>query len=605
MILQFRLKNADIDKMFGIKFLLLFGTLTAFVFLYNACGPAESSATPVVAEKTYCGSAQGQSGTTVTITGSAGYFYRTPSASGLSAVSGTTKPIRYAEFHVVDSSGNIKQCGETDGSGNFSFPITQSSSALTIHIISRAYNSTYKVSVLTDPTSNEYHKITKSFTPSSTQSIGAVTASATGTLEGGAFNILDKILDANLFLASTTAGCGSLSGTYNGTAFTCAPFSPDYKAQIYWKPGFNPNTYLGASATNTLSFYDPEEDKIYICGGVSGDVNSSDTDHFDNAVIIHEYGHFLENHYSVSDSPGGAHSGTKALDPRLVLSEGYQNFFQGAVQSLTSDPHYIDTIGNPSGSASVAFYVPLEYKCSNNTNNCVTGPSPFDAATLSGEGNFREFAISRTLFDLADTNQEAGDDVSGKFAEIWAAFTALKTLPVNFRNFGLLLKVHDAIGGATDFANVYGNELQVANLSGYASPIVAGPCTPNISASASINSYDTTDPSWPSNGALFYSGDFYDYTASGGSVVFTLQYTPGNPSKDLDIHIYRKDHLLFYTSTMVALDARPPSQEGGNISLTTNLSAGHYLIYVHYYSGSGASPNYTLRANGVQICQGS
>lgn len=604
MILQFAAKNADIRRMSGNKFFLIFFSLTAFVLLYNGCGPEDSSAPNVIAEKAYCGSAIGQFGANVTITGSAGYFYRTPSSSGLSAVSGTTKPIRFAEFHVVDASGNIKQCGETDGSGNFSFAISQSTGTFTIQIISRAYNSTYKVSVLAEPTNNEYYKITKNFIPSSTQSIGAVTASATGTLEGGAFNIMDKVLDANLFLASSTSGCGSLSGTYNGTGFTCAPFSPDYKAQIYWKPGFNPNTYLGASENNTLSFYDPEEDKLYICGGVAGDVNNKDTDHFDNSVIIHEYGHFLENHYSISDSPGGSHSGTKALDPRLMLSEGFQNFFQAAVQSLTSDPFYIDTIGNPSGTASVAFYVPLEYKCSNNTNNCTTSPSPFDAATLSGEGNFREFAISRSLYDLADTNQEAGDDVSGKFAEIWAAFTALKTLPVNFRNFGLLMKVQNTISGATNFTNVYGNELQTGDLSGYSTPDIAGSCSPTIPASASINSYDTTDPSWPSNGALFFSGDFYDFNTAGGNVVFTLQYTLGS-GKDLDIHIYRKDHLLFYTPSMVALDARPPSQEGGNISLTTNLSTGHYLIYVHYYSGSGASPAYTLRANGVQICPGS
>lgn len=591
------------------KFPLLFLVLTAFVFIYNGCGPEPSNAPNSIAEKVYCGSAIAQSGTTVTITGSAGYYFRTPGSTGLGAVSGSTNPIRYAEFHVVDSGGSIKQCGETDSSGNFSFSITQGTAALTIEIISRSYNSNSKVSVLNDPTNNVYYKITKSFTPNAGQAVGAITATATGTLEGGAFNILDKMLDANLFLKTSTAGC-TLSGTYNGNAFSCTPFSPVHKASVYWKPGFNPNTYLGASANNTLSFYDPEEDKIYICGGVSGDVNNTDTDHFDNSIVIHEYGHFLENHYSTSDSPGGSHSGTKAMDPRLVLSEGFQNFFQAAVQSVSSDPSYIDTMGNSNGTTSVLFYKAMEFKCTSAGNN--TCGSPFDAASVSGEGNFREFAISRALYDIADTNDDTlsttvTENIDGKFAEIWTAFTALKTLPVHFRNVGLLYKVQAGITGATNVSSAYAGEMQVASLAGYASPDIGGACTPSIPASASINTYDPTDVSWPSDpgggGALFLSTDSYDYVSTGGSTTFTLQYTPGG--KDLDIHVYREDHILFYTPTMVAADMRAAAQENGNISLTTTLPAGHYLILIHYYSGAGASPTYTLRVNGAQLCPGS
>ncbi len=585
------------------KFVSLICVLSAFVFVYNGCGPEESSAPNVIAEASYCGSAIAQSGSTVTITGSAGYYYRTPGPSGLSNVSASTKPIRFAEIHVVDASNNIKQCAETDGSGNFSFTVSQSSSTLSIQIISRANNSTYKVSVLNDPTNNQYYKITKSFVASSSQAVGAITAPATGTLEGGAFNILDKILDANLFLSTTTNGCG-FSGTYGGNAFSCIPYTPDHKVQVYWKPGFNPNVYVGGPADETLSFYDPEEDKLYICGGVAGDVDNSDTDHFDSSIIIHEYGHFIEAHYSKSDSPGGPHSGTKALDPRLTLSEGFANFFQAAVQSLNSDPRYIDTIGNPSGSASVAFYVPMEYKCSNNTNNCAGSPSPFDAAVDTGEGNFREFAISRTLYDIADTNNEDVDNVSGGFAEIWTAFRAMRSLPVAFRNIGLLLKIQAAITGATNVSAIVTSERQVANLSAYSTPDAGGACTPSIAASSPINSYNTRDSSWPQNGALFFSGHFYDYLASTGSVTFTLNY-PTTNGRDLDIFIFREDHLLYYVPTMVNYNAQSASQEGGNISVSTSLTPGaHYLIYVHYYSGSG-SASYTLRANGVQICPGS
>lgn len=586
-------QNSDIIRMKSSGVLTPVLSLLFVVIVYNGCGKEESRGPSSIQEKPYCGTAISQT-SAVTVSGSAGYYYRTPGPTGLSNVSGSTKPIRYTEFHVVDSSGNILQCGETDGSGNFSFQIKSSATPLTLEVISRGYNSYHKTSILNDPKNNAYYKITAAFTPNANISGLTVTASATGSLEGGAFNILDKILDTNNYLTTGTASCGSLSGTYKSQNFGCTPFTVDYKLRVYWIPGFNPNSYNGAP-NSTSSFYLPSDDNLFICGGLNGDVNSSDTDHFDNSIVIHEYGHFLEAHYSKSDSPGGSHSGTKALDPRLVYSEGFANFLQAAV---TGSPYYIDTSGNPSGTASVIFKVNLEDR--SDASN-YPGPSCFDCASTSGEGNFREFGISRALYDLIDTNSDgAWDPVTNNLGEFWAAFTALKTLDVHFRSVGLLYEVHKAITGATNWASVVGNEQQVENRSGYGTSIQGGGCTTTLASSYSISDANSTN--WPTGGGLFNAFDFYDYVSSGGTIAFNLNYTPTGGG-DLDLFIYRESYRLYDTTTLINFNnyAVGDGRDAGNFTVNAVLPAGHYLVVVQYYSGGGAH-DYTLTANGVQIC---
>src|SRR5690606_13846811 len=109
-----------------------------------------------------------------------------------------------------------------------------------------------------------------------------------------------------------------------------------------------------------------------------------DTDHFDDSIILHEYGHFLEDVYSKTNSPGGVHTGETILDPRLAWGEGWANYFQAAV---TGNPVYRDTFGTSLGFSGVYFNENLESGTSDTPNN-------------PGEGNFREFAITRALWDI-------------------------------------------------------------------------------------------------------------------------------------------------------------------------------------------------------------
>jgi len=59
--------------------------------------------------------------------------------------------------------------------------------------------------------------------------------------------------------------------------------------------------------------------------------SSSDDDGYDDAVILHEFGHYVEAVYGGTDSPGGSHNGS-AVDPRLGWSEGWATYFSSSAR---------------------------------------------------------------------------------------------------------------------------------------------------------------------------------------------------------------------------------------------------------------------------------
>src|SRR4051812_11262624 len=95
--------------------------LTAILTLITSCTkiinvPTDSS----VPEVSYC-TTNATFATSYTITGAAYYKRRLFTASGLGGIDPTNFPIRRAEVQVLDSTGAIVQCTETDTSGNYSF----------------------------------------------------------------------------------------------------------------------------------------------------------------------------------------------------------------------------------------------------------------------------------------------------------------------------------------------------------------------------------------------------------------------------------------------------------------------------------------------------
>lgn len=521
----------------------------------------------------------------------------TPTVASLVSFGTTTtneapRPIRFAEIRVTDGGGTVIQCGETDANGDFSLSLPGDGATYSVSVTSRANNTKNTAYVLSTPTENDFYKISTSVSTSAAVSGLRLLAKATDTLEGGAFNILDQILNSQDYLRAQTANCAT-SG--NASFFPdCAPFSVAPLVLVYWKPGVSPGVYAGISGG--ISYYLNGQRELYILGGVNGDTSTTDMDHFDDSVIIHEYAHFLEDQYGSPNSPGGAHNGNSIIDPRLAWGEGWSNFFQAAV---TGNPVYRDTYGVvgcvPTGSRpcfGANFSEPLD----------PTDNNYFDKPTVLGEGNFREFSISRALYDMVKT--------TNGFTQIWTAIagtsSGMKAVDDPFKTISRFHTIQDAMGGRTDFESIRTSELQRATRNDYATPFSTAtscstsPVTMNIVKAASDDgSFAMSDQ--------FRNNDFYVYTHTSGAASFTLSWTAGGPV-DLDLYMYRPGYVFGNSSALVAVDQNESSGTSGTATIVApNLAPGKYLINVMAFTGlySGTASQtavYTLRYNGSNIC---
>jgi hypothetical protein len=154
----------------------------------------------------------------------------------------------------------------------------------------------------------------------------------------GAFNILDVYTNASLFV--------------NEISNSALP-----SLKVHWQAAssrygtyFCQSNYVGGAC--------PQGKGIYLLGGSSA---GGDTDEYDDDVLYHEYGHYLEAVYGAQDSPGGRHYLTdNDSDLRLAWSEGLGGFFPGAVKSWlaendperlsthsgNSNTYFVDTVGS-------------------------------------------------------------------------------------------------------------------------------------------------------------------------------------------------------------------------------------------------------------------
>ncbi len=139
---------------------------------------------------------------------------------------------------------------------------------------------------------------------------------------------------------------------------------------VNWSP-------LNSYGTIGTSFYDPSFRQIYVLGK-----DGEDTDEFDREVIVHEWGHYFEDNFSRSDSPGGPHGFGDVLDPRLAFGEGYASAFAAI---LLDQRIYADTYWGPGLNA---FGWDVE-----------TQPTPTDDPTPSA---FSELSVIRAMWDFYD-----------------------------------------------------------------------------------------------------------------------------------------------------------------------------------------------------------
>ncbi len=554
-----------------------------------------------------------------TISGQAKYEYRAieynTQFKGLGEVHETPNPIRYAEFVVINNLGDVIQCGETDSTGNFQFAVPASGQVYRLQIRSRADNDFYKASVLRSPESNQIYVLERAFAATSNQTLQLL-APAKDTVLGGAFHILDEIFNYNQKLRQLAGTCPSLPT--GCVAFQVAP-----KISIYWERGFNPGIYLPGSPAS--SFYYPGQKRLFLLGGINGDVDFTDTDHFDKSIIAHEYFHFLEDVYSRTSSPGGSHNGNQLIDPRLAWSEGIAQFFQAVMINVD---RVLDTVGNKDGASQMI----VDYSVENALN---------DIPLTQGEGEFREFSVARLLWDMHDdspgetfingidcTNASQASMVDAhdactknNFIRVWAVLTGANGLSGNNNRFissNLFLKLYDLNATSTDntqnISPLRNYELQnfifnITNPStftdniGYGQPLTASGCS-------SASELKIRTPYIPSafgglaNSHLSANNRYYYIYHGGGplSVEMNSQIISSNGlSAQADIYLYPENYTFIGATPLTSNTTNSTSKVMFNQDLTTYPSgypAGFYMIVVNVRSFNGGTGliNFTLKA---------
>lgn len=146
-----------------------------------------------------------------------------------------------------------------------------------------------------------------------------------------------------------------------------------------WEKGSTDGTYYSGDA------------RIHLLGA------ASDDDGYDDTVIIHELGHFIEDSVGRSDSPGGGHDGSPT-DPNLAWSEGFSTYWAMAVLEA---PFYGDS--NSGGGWGY------------NAETTVTrAPQP----TGSIGQDVGENLTTEVLWDLGDAPSGDDDGVAGDHLEV-------------------------------------------------------------------------------------------------------------------------------------------------------------------------------------------
>lgn len=324
---------------------------------------------------------------------------------------------------------------------------------------------------------------------------------------------------------------------------------------------------------------------------------SADTDEFDQHVIAHEFGHYIEYNFSRADNIGGTHGIGDKLDPRVAFGEGFGYAF-GAI--VLNDPvtrdSFVDNTPNH------------DYNCPNNqcssTFNVQTNPP-----TTSTGDNFgcwcSESSVWAILWDVFDNDStEAFDTVTLGFTPIWNVLKGpQKTTPAFTTIFSFIKALKDQNGSSASAINalVSPQNINGATIDEYGStepniptPFLTSEVLP-IYQQANIGGPQVTLRSTNRSGpdAIGDSGNklsnhrYIRFTGNGNPVTVTATSTSPLATRDVDFLVYRTTSTATPTFTLVGSGTHPPAATDSATFGTANQA--EYLIDV-YDCANGCDP---------------
>jgi len=473
-------------------------------------------------------------GPTQTISGQAFYQKVDVTNQGLDLSHPVMVPIRNARVEVFSrSSQSVVAVSETDARGRFASPVPFDPN-LTVRVFSRLRSSDLRVADNTNQ--NQLYVIAADVDGREARSDLSIVD--TSRLSG-AFNILEMIQRANDTLKTSADPNIAL------------PAPTIFWSTRNWTGDGNINYAQGLIGTTTFNV---GSNTAVVLGDRNDHGDQSDSDEFDDAVIIHEYAHLLAAKFSRDDSPGGQHALGDMLDPRVAWSEGWANFFSSVVRN---DPIWRDSRG--ANGATVLRY-DLE-------DNVPTGDRP---------GYWSEASVDTILWDLYDDHVDAADDVQYPFADIWNAFIDLR----NKRFVYLPYFLESFLNRNPSAADAVRSIVQSRSIDFQPNvrPSVASPFPTPISVGSTAGGF--VDSVTTKRGNLVGSAHFYTFTTTGGAGSIRLDITglgPGeNPNaNDLDLFLMDVNGRV--------IDRSDSGLNGQSERIARSLSDGTYIIEIRSF----------------------
>lgn len=510
---------------------------------------------------------------TVTVSGKI-TFDRVPfktAGAGLNPAAPVESPARQVVVEAVDDAGAILATTTTDTAGDYTFQVP-SNRSLKIRAKAQMQKTgtapTWNFRVLNNTNSDALYALEDSAsstgTANSTRNLRAATGwgttGYTGTRAAAPFAILDSVYRAKELILTAAAGTAfpdlnlywsETNRTGTSTSALC-PDTGDVGTSFYIGAGFSDECTPSGSLPAG----------IYILGSFSN--GAGDTDEFDQHVISHEFGHYIEDKFSRSDSIGGTHGSPDRLDLRVAFGEGWGNAYSAMV---LADPVYRDS------SAGIASESNFNLE---NDNTAV-------------EGWFSEFSVGEILWDLFDTVADAGDQVSLGFPPIFTVLTgtqkdtdALTSIfsfadALRTANGAQTAGINALLGGESiSGINAFGDNEGNAGGSSTALPIYQNPASQMIVCSSGGDD---------SRNKLGYRRFLRLNVTSASAVTITATgavdtANPGSvAATDPDIYVYRRGAVVAFS------EATGPSE---TISQQP-LAAGLHIIEVYDFD-LGAAP---------------
>ncbi len=313
------------------------------------------------------------------------------------------RPIRFAEVQIM-ANGATLASGATDAQGEYAVAVPgsvrQPIAAVCIARASSGSGLLLSVRIADDNFGfGDYYSVSSDTieTPGTGIIPMGVTLAPSSNDSGKAFNIWDVVVDGLEFIGSADA-----AGSRPAAELTMLWRQTQYRSGSYYESASPKYIYVGVRAA------------------------------YDDTVISHELGHYVDDLYSKSDSPGGQHFiGDNKQDIRLSWGEGLATFLGSSMRKFKGYPRpeiYLSTDGE-----NLSFSYEIE---------SLTG----NVTLASKRGSTNEVAVTAALWDVTDgatTNDDtpgADDDpLERPFREVWkdlaTYFPAVDTPGLSIEDF--------------------------------------------------------------------------------------------------------------------------------------------------------------------------